>query len=165
MKHTAISFLETPIGKLKIVGDETAIKLVSFTDEAERSTDGKVPNIVRTCKFQLKEYFEGKRKTFDVPLAPEGTDFQKEVWDNLLSVPFGSTSTYAKQAIKMGDLKKIRAVGSANGKNPIAIIIPCHRIIGTDGSLTGYAGGLHRKEWLLKHENSIPGYNQLKLFG
>lgn len=166
MKHTAISFLDTPIGKLKIIGDEQAIKLVSFVDsEEERSTDGDVPIVVRNCKFQLKEYFEGKRKDFDLPLSPDGTEFQKEVWDELLEIPFGKTSTYAKQAIKLGDLKKIRAVGTANGKNPIAIIIPCHRIIGTDGSLTGYAGGLHRKEWLLKHEHSIPGFNQLKLFG
>lgn len=145
MKHTAISFLDTPIGKLKIVGDELAIKLVAFTDEEERSTDGKVPVVVRNCKFQLKEYFEGKRKEFDLPLDPNGTEFQKEVWQELLQIPFGRTSTYAKQAIKLGDLKKNRAVGTANGKNPIAIIIPCHRIIGSDGSLTGYAGGLERK--------------------
>lgn len=164
MKHAAIAFLDTPIGKLKIIGDELAIKMVSFTDESERSTDGKVPNVVRTCKFQLKEYFEGKRKEFDFAIDPGGTDFQKQVWEELLKIPFGKTSTYAKQAHKLGDLKKIRAVGTANGKNPIAIIIPCHRIIGTDGSLTGYAGGLHRKEWLLKHEHSLPSYNQLKLF-
>ena len=94
MKHTAISFLDTPIGKLKIIGDELAIKLVAFTDEEERSTDGKVPVVVRNCKFQLKEYFEGKRKEFDVPLDPDGTEFQKEVWQELLQIPFGRTSTY-----------------------------------------------------------------------
>jgi len=165
VENTAITFLDTPIGKLKIVGDQEAIKLVAFTDEEERSTDGIVPNVVRTCKFQLKEYFEGTRKVFEVPLAPEGTDFQKEVWTKLDEIPFGKTTTYALQARKLGDLKKIRAVGTANGKNPIAIIIPCHRVIGTDGSLTGYAGGLHRKEWLLKHEHSLPGFNQLNLFG
>lgn len=164
MINSAITFLETPIGTLKIVGDQHAIKWVGFTEEGERSTDGKVPKVVRTAKQQLKEYFEGKRQSFDIAVDPEGTDFQKSVWKKLDEIPFGETSTYAKQAIKMGDIKKIRAVGGANGKNPIAIIIPCHRIIGTDGSLTGYASGIKRKEWLLKHEGSLPGYNQLQLF-
>lgn len=164
MRHSAITFLETPIGLLKIVGDEEAIKLVTFTEEVLRSTDGKVPNVVRTAKFQLKEYFEGKRIAFDLQLAPEGTVFQRQVWKGLEEIPFGKTSTYAKQAVKLGDQKKLRAVGAANGRNPIAIIIPCHRIIGSDGSLTGYAGGIERKRWLLKHEGSIPGFNQLKLF-
>lgn len=165
MKNVAIAFLETPIGKLKIIGDDSAIKRVSFTDEEERSTDGKVPIPVRNCKYQLAQYFEGQRKKFELNIAPDGTEFQQEAWAQLLTIPFGSTSTYAQQAIKLGDKKKMRAVGVANGKNPIAIIIPCHRIIGSDGSLTGYAGGIQRKEWLLKHEHSIPGYNQLKLFG
>lgn len=164
MIHTAITFLKTPIGVLKIVGDEDAIKLVTFTEEGVRSTDGKAPNVVRTAKFQLKEYFQGKRKSFDVKLSPDGTGFQKSVWDRLIEIPFGKTSTYAKQALTLGDKNKIRAIGAANGKNPIAILIPCHRIIGSDGSLTGYAGGLERKRWLLKHECSIPGFNQLELF-
>ena len=129
--------LETPIGILKIIGDEKAIKWVGFTEEGIRSTDGKVPNVVKTAKHQLKEYFEGKRKVFDLALDPEGTEFQKIVWEELKDIPFGITSTYAKQAKKLGDLKKTRALGGANGKNPIVIIIPCHRIIGTDGSLTG----------------------------
>lgn len=164
MIQTAITYLETPIGILKIIGDDDAIKLVTFTDEGVRSTEGKVPNVIRTAKFQLKEYFDGKRKSFDVKLAPEGTDFQRKVWEQLVEIPFGKTSTYAKQALTLGDKKKLRAVGAANGRNPIAILIPCHRIIGTDGSLTGYAGGIERKKWLLKHECSIPGFNQLELF-
>lgn len=164
MIQTAITFLETPIGILKIVGDEEAIKLIAFTDHGLRSNDGKVPNVVRTAKFQLKEYFEGRRKSFDVKLSPEGTDFQRLVWNQLFDIPYGKTSTYAKQALTLGDKKKIRAVGAANGKNPIAILIPCHRIIGSDGSLTGYARGIERKRWLLKHECSIPGFNQLQLF-
>ena len=164
MINAAISFLETPIGTLKIIGDQNAIKWVGFTEESERSTDGKVPILVKKAKHQLQEYFKGKRKDFDIPVDPDGTPFQKSVWEKLDHIPFGQTSTYAKQAIKLGDIKKIRAVGGANGKNPIAIIIPCHRIIGTDGSLTGYASGLERKEWLLKHEGSLPGYNQLELF-
>lgn len=164
MIQTAITFLETPIGVLKIIGDEKAIKWVGFTEEGIRSTDGKVPNVVRKAKHQLKEYFEGKRKVFDIAVAPEGTHFQKTVWKELEDIPFGITSTYAKQAKKLGDLKKIRAVGGANSKNPIAIIIPCHRIIGSNGNLTGYAGGIERKKWLLKHECSLPGYSQLQLF-
>jgi methylated-DNA-[protein]-cysteine S-methyltransferase len=162
--NSAIDILETPIGTLKIVGDQDAIKWVGFTEDGVRSTDGQVPLVVKKAKSQLQEYFEGKRKEFDIDTSPEGTDFQRQVWSQLAAIPFGKTSTYARQAQKLGDIKKIRAVGGANGKNPIAIIIPCHRIIGSDGSLTGYAGGIERKEWLLKHESSLPGYNQLELF-
>ena len=96
MINTAITFLETPIGVLKIVGDENAIKWVGFKEEGARSTDGKVPNVVRTAKHQLKEYFEGKRKEFDIPVDPDGTEFQKSVWEKLVEIPFGKTSTYAK---------------------------------------------------------------------
>ena len=156
--------MDSPLGKIKIIGDADAIKMVSFIDREERETEGVLPLTVRNCKKQLREYFDGKRTEFNVPLAPEGTDFQKEVWETLLDIPFGTTSTYAKQSVKLGDIKKIRAVGSANGKNPIAVIVPCHRVIGTDGSLTGYAGGLDKKEWLLRHENSMPGQNQTSMF-
>lgn len=156
--------MDSPLGKIKIIGDADAIKMVSFIDREERETEGVLPLTVRNCKKQLKEYFQGKRKEFNVPLAPEGTDFQKEVWGTLVDIPFGVTSTYAKQSVKLGDIKKIRAVGSANGKNPIAVIVPCHRVIGTDGSLTGYAGGLDKKEWLLRHEKSMPGQNQTSMF-
>jgi len=164
VKNVAICFIDSPIGKIKIVGDDSAIKMVSFTNKGERSTDGELPLPVRDCKLQLQQYFDGKRKSFELEIKPEGTEFQKQVWNELLNIPFGSTSTYSQQAIQLGDKKKIRAVGTANGKNPIAIIIPCHRIIGSDGSLTGYAGGLARKEWLLKHVYSLLSYNQLKLF-
>lgn len=164
MKDTAISYMDSPLGKIKIVGENDHIKRVSFVDGEERETDGPVPLVVRNCKKQLKEYFAGKRKEFNVPLDPDGTDFQKQVWEALLDIPFGKTSTYAKQSISLGDIKKIRAVGTANGKNPIAVIIPCHRVIGTDGSLTGYAGGLDKKEWLLRLEESMPGQNQTSLF-
>jgi len=162
--NSAIAFLKTPIGTLKIVGDHDAIKWVGFTDHGVRSNDSHLPLMVKKAKNQLHEYFEGKRKDFEIATAPDGTDFQKQVWSLLADIPFGETSTYAKQAKKLGDIKKIRAVGGANSKNPIAIIIPCHRIIGSDGNLTGYAGGMERKEWLLKHESSLPGYNQLELF-
>jgi len=156
--------MDSPLGKIKIIGDADAIKMVSFIDREERETEGVLPLTVRNCKKQLREYFDGKRTEFNIPLAPEGTDFQKEVWGTLLDIPFGKTSTYAKQSVVLGDIKKIRAVGSANGKNPIAVIVPCHRVIGTDGSLTGYAGGLDKKEWLLRHEDSMPGQNQTSMF-
>ncbi len=157
--------MDSPLGLVKIVGDTTAIKMVSFVDDKGEESGGILPLHVRHCKKQLGEYFQGKRKEFNLPLAPEGTDFQKEAWDALLEIPFGDTSTYAKQAVRLGDIKKIRAVGGANGKNPIAVIIPCHRVIGSDGSLTGFASGIDKKEWLLKHENSLPGMNQTTLFG
>jgi methylated-DNA-[protein]-cysteine S-methyltransferase len=165
MRNTAITYMDSPIGKIKIVGDSDAIKMVSFVEEEGEPTEGILPLVVRNCKKQLTEYFNGKRKEFNLRLSPEGTNFQKEVWEVLLDIPFGVTSTYAKQSVKLGDLKKIRAVGSANGKNPISIIVPCHRVIGSDGSLTGYASGLHRKEWLLRHEKCMPGQNQTTLFG
>ena len=138
--------------------------MVTFVPEMGEESEGVMPIVVRKCKKQLTEYFQGTRTQFTIPVAPEGTDFQREVWDVLLKIPFGKTTTYSKQSIGLGDVKKIRAVGTANGKNPIAIIIPCHRVIGTDGRLTGYAGGLDKKEWLLKHENSLPGMTQTSLF-
>ena len=103
----------------------------------------------------MDEYFRKQRKVFELPLKPEGTDFQKKVWQALTQVPYGKTSTYKEIAERTGDLKAVRAVGGANRKNPIAIIIPCHRIIGSDNHLTGYAGGLWRKEWLLRHEGAL----------
>jgi methylated-DNA-[protein]-cysteine S-methyltransferase len=105
---------------------------------------------------QLNDYFEGKRTEFDVLLNPQGTDFQKKVWNGLLQIPYGKTMSYLELSKQLGDVKAIRAVASANGKNPLWIIIPCHRVIGTDGSLTGYAGGLWRKKWLLELENPSP---------
>lgn len=156
--------MDSPLGPIKIAGDANAIKMITFVDEKGEEGSGVMPLVIRKCKKQLAEYFEGQRKQFNIPLAPEGTDFQQEVWKVLLDIPFGTTSTYAKQSIKLGDIKKIRAVGTANGKNPVAIIIPCHRVIGSDGSLTGYAGGLDKKEWLLRHEKSMPGMAQTSLF-
>jgi methylated-DNA-[protein]-cysteine S-methyltransferase len=164
LKNTAITYIDSPLGAVKIAGDSNAIKMVAFVAKKGEESEGVMPLVVRKCKKQLLEYFQGNRTQFTVPVAPEGTDFQREVWQELLKIPFGKTTTYSKQSISLGDIKKIRAVGSANGKNPIAIIIPCHRVIGTDGSLTGYAGGLDKKAWLLKHENSLPGMTQTSLF-
>ncbi|TDN87355.1 methylated-DNA-[protein]-cysteine S-methyltransferase [Salegentibacter sp. 24] len=110
---------------------------------------------------QLESYFKGNLEKFDLKLKPEGTDFQQKVWKAISAIPFGKTCSYLELSRKLGDEKAIRAVASANGKNPIWVIIPCHRVIGSDGTLTGYAGGIHRKQWLLNHENNI---SQLSLF-
>jgi methylated-DNA-[protein]-cysteine S-methyltransferase len=104
---------------------------------------------------QLDEYFSGNRKIFDLPLDLHGTEFQKKVWSELLKIPFGHKISYKELTLKIGDIKAIRAVAAANGANPVSIIVPCHRVIGSDGSLTGYAGGLWRKQWLLEHESSL----------
>lgn len=110
---------------------------------------------------QLQQYFEGNLAEFDLKIIPEGSNFQQKVWQALREIPFGKTCSYLELAKKLGDVKAIRAVAAANGKNPLWVIVPCHRVIGSDGSLTGYAGGLYRKQWLLNHENN---YTQLSLF-
>ncbi|MCF6347498.1 MAG: methylated-DNA--[protein]-cysteine S-methyltransferase [Flavobacteriaceae bacterium] len=136
----------------RIVGDDNGISSITVVDgTAETST--KIPGCLQDCVLQLDEYFQNKRTTFSLKLSPQGTNFQKEVWNALQQIPYAETRSYLKQSEAMGDVKAIRAVASANGKNPIWIIIPCHRVIGSDGSLTGYAGGLWRKRWLLEHEN------------
>ncbi|MBI9040454.1 MAG: methylated-DNA--[protein]-cysteine S-methyltransferase [Lutibacter sp.] len=147
-----MTYYKTPIGTAKIIGDENGITSVSVIDE-EIETSKKIPTCLKDCVQQLEEYFKGKRTNFNLTLNPKGTEFQQKVWDELLKVPYGKTRTYLEQSKKLGDVKAIRAVASANGKNPIWIVIPCHRIIGSNGSLTGYAGGIWRKKWLLEHEN------------
>ena len=145
-------FFKTPIGTARIVGNQDGISEISVLNEKVDSTQ-LVPEVLLECVKELTEYFEGNRKDFSIKINPKGTDFQKAVWDELLNIPFGKRTTYMKQTLKLGNEKAIRAVASANGKNPIWIVIPCHRVVGTDGSLTGYAGGLWRKKWLLEHEN------------
>ena len=144
--------IPTPIGVAKIVGDDLGISSVTVLNSEEKITDI-IPDELEDCAIQLREYFEGVRQQFDLNLIPEGTDFQKQVWKLLEQIPYGKTISYLELSKKMGDTKAIRAVASANGKNPLWIIVPCHRVIGSDGSLTGYAGGLHRKKWLLDHES------------
>ncbi|MBF2707325.1 methylated-DNA--[protein]-cysteine S-methyltransferase [Flavobacterium soyangense] len=143
--------IKTPLGIAKIVGDENGISLISVTDEGE--TSATIPIILQEAVSQLNEYFDGKRINFTFKLNPAGTEFQQKVWKGLLEIPFGKTMSYLQLSKKLGDVKAIRAVASANGENPLWIVIPCHRVIGTDGSLTGYAGGLWRKKWLLEQEN------------
>ena len=147
-------FINTPLGFTEIQGDENGIsKIHVMNEDVEIST--KIPKELKEAVLQLQDYFDGKRTTFTFPLNPSGTDFQKKVWNELLHIPFGKTCSYLDLSKKLGDVKAIRAVASANGKNPLWIVVPCHRVIGTNGSLTGYAGGLWRKKWLLEHENPI----------
>ena len=152
-------FIQTPLGIAKIEGDENGISIISVTQEGDLSSE--IPKNLKNSVTQLNEYFEGKRTAFTFKLNPKGTEFQQKVWQELLKIPFGKTISYLDLSKKLGDVKAIRAVASANGKNPLWIVVPCHRVIGTDGSLTGYAGGLWRKKWLLEHENPT---NQQTLF-
>jgi methylated-DNA-[protein]-cysteine S-methyltransferase len=144
-------YVQTAIGIAKIEGDETGISSISVLDHGTLSST--VPNHLKEAVEQLNDYFDGKRTVFTFKMNPKGTDFQRKVWISLQDIPFGKTRTYLEQAKILGDVKAIRAVAAANGKNPLWIVLPCHRVIGSDGSLTGYAGGLWRKKWLLEHEN------------
>lgn len=150
--------IQTPAGRLVLVCSDSAVSAVLWENE---SRELKLPPQVHQAashplldrvESQLREYFSGTRQTFDLPLAPEGTSFQQEAWRALLRIPYGCTISYQEQASQMGDTRKTRAVGAANGKNPISIIIPCHRVIGKNGSLTGFAGGLDLKRYLLQLE-------------
>jgi methylated-DNA-[protein]-cysteine S-methyltransferase len=145
------AYIKTPLGIAKIGGDENGISVISVSNEEISSSV--IPSILDEAVSQLNDYFEGKRTHFTFKLNPAGTEFQQKVWKGLLEIPFGKTMSYMELTKKLGDVKAIRAVASANGKNPLWIVVPCHRVIGTDGSLTGYAGGLWRKKWLLEHES------------
>ncbi len=152
--------INTPLGVTKISGDEKGIASVTVLNANETITDI-IPEVLQDCACQLQEYFQGKRKSFSLKLNPKGTEFQNRVWAELQIIPFGKTVSYLELSKQLGDVKAIRAVANANGKNPLWIIVPCHRVIGSDGSLIGYAGGLHRKQWLLEHESP---YKQQSLF-
>lgn len=146
------AIINTPLGLTEIHGNENGISKIYIRDENVEITS-KIPSKLKGAVIQLQEYFEGKRTHFTFLLHPSGTEFQKKVWQELLNIPFGKTCSYLELSKKMGDVKAIRAVAAANGKNPLWIVVPCHRVIGANGSLTGYAGGLWRKRWLLEHEN------------
>jgi methylated-DNA-[protein]-cysteine S-methyltransferase len=148
------AYYNSPIGTVEIVSDENSIIELSFVEETMESDSQASPQVLQTALKQIDEYFQGKRNAFDLKLKAEGTEFQQKVWQSLIEVPYGETACYGDIAAAVGNSKASRAVGGANNKNKIAIIIPCHRIVGADGSLTGYAGGLWRKEWLLKHEKN-----------
>lgn len=144
--------MESPVGRIVLVSNETHLKSLSFSNEQVDDQD-KLPEILLSTLHQLNEYFAGTLFQFDLKIDPDGSGFQKKVWGELLKVPYGSTKSYREIAVKTGSVLNTRAVGTANGKNPISIIVPCHRIIGSDGKMVGYAGGLERKKWLLLHES------------
>ena len=152
--------IKSPLGFAKITGDKDGIVSVIVLNSNEKVTDI-IPIELEDCVIQLNQYFDGTRKQFNLNLNPSGTDFQKKVWKQLEQIQYGKICSYLDLSKQLGDVKAIRAVANANGKNPLWIIVPCHRVIGSDGSLTGYAGGLHRKQWLLEHESP---YKQQSLF-
>lgn len=147
------SYYSSPIGLLKLQCSEEHVRAVLFTEAQERPVPNDEHPLLKLCSQQLDDYFKGQRKQFELPLNQDGTAFQAKVWDLLYQIPYGKTISYTHLAKQYGDLKAIRAVAAANGKNNIAIIVPCHRVIGSNQSLTGYAGGLWRKKWLLEHES------------
>lgn len=145
------AIIKTPLGNAILEGDETGISRLTLTDETAEPTATPAPVLAEAVE-QINLYFKGELKEFDLKLNPQGTEFQKKVWQLLIKIPYGKTSSYRELSNDFGNPLAIRAVAAANGKNPLWIIVPCHRVIGSDGSLTGYAGGLWRKKWLLEHE-------------
>ena len=154
---------ETPIGTLRVVGDDGGLERIDLPNAAAGDPDPawrerRPPaGPLIEAKRQLREYFDGTRRDFDLPLAPVGTEFQRRVWDELRRIPYGETVSYGELARRIGQPTASRAVGAANGRNPLAIVVPCHRVIGADGALTGYGGGLPVKETLLAHERNRGG--------
>jgi methylated-DNA-[protein]-cysteine S-methyltransferase len=151
------TYYHSPVGLLKISGTEHFISEVSFFDKTDKPNvkTKNMPQMVINCIEQLIQYFQGERRIFELPINQPGTPFQQEVWSELMTIPFGKTISYLELARKTGDLKATRAVANANGKNNVAIIVPCHRVIGSNRELVGYGGGLWRKKWLLEHEAKV----------
>ena len=152
--------VHSPIGRLILASDGTALVGVWMANasptDANWSRHKGDDEVLAQTREELAEYFDGRRRTFDIALAPNGTAFQRSVWSALTQIPFGTTISYADLARRVGKEAAVRAVGAANGRNPIPVIVPCHRVIGSDGSLTGFGGGLPRKKWLLQHEKALP---------
>ncbi len=164
---TAYLAIPSPVGELLLTATDEGLTRVWFEEnrhggprsaEWQRADEvgGAAERILRDAREQLDAYFAGERKSFDLPLAAAGTPFQERVWKTLRSIPFGHTTSYGEIATRMGEPKAVRAVGAANGRNPISIIVPCHRVIGANGDLTGFGGGIERKRWLLEHEGALP---------
>jgi methylated-DNA-[protein]-cysteine S-methyltransferase len=153
------AFLKTPLGHIEVTGSENGIRTLYFLDFKVRPQH--VPSTLRTCIIQLEEYFHGSRQNFDLKLDLTGSSFQLKVWQELLNIPYGTTISYLELARRTGNVKAMRAVGGANGHNPVSIIVPCHRVIGSNGKLVGYREGLKRKKWLLEHEHA---FSQRDLF-
>jgi methylated-DNA-[protein]-cysteine S-methyltransferase len=168
MDSQFFGWIDTPIGWLEICTSLHHVRAIRFVDELPE----KAPNdtgVLEDCKNQLEEYFKGNRTSFDFPFELSGTDFQKSVWNMVLTIPFSETRSYGEIAQALGNANLMRAVGLANGKNPLPIVIPCHRVLGSNNKLVGYGGGLERKDWLLKHEiegsrfGTSNGYFSLKI--
>lgn len=153
---TMYTELPTPVGSLLLTANDTAITGIYFPtrDRKPKGRAGSSALLAQACQ-QLSEYFAGSRTTFDLPLEPGGTAFQQSVWDALRTIPYGTTTSYGAIARRLGDVRATRAVGAANGQNPIPIVVPCHRVVGARGELTGFGGGLDRKRWLLEHEGAL----------
>ena len=159
------TYYASPIGTLVVSATQTAIVSVLFTEEAGQADNAPLPACLHDCRQQLQEYFAGDRRAFDLPLASAGTVFQEQVWQQLGTIGYGQTVSYHELSLRLGKPGAIRAVGSANGRNQLLLLRPCHRVIGANGQLVGYAGGLWRKQWLLAHERQHNGTPQLTLFG
>lgn len=157
--------VRSPLGDLKLLAQGTSLSGLSFAGSDEFDPLIARSALLEQVEHELHEYFQGRRRTFDVLLDLDGTDFQQRVWHELLKIPFAETISYAELAKRVGSANGFRAVGAANGANPIAIIVPCHRVINTDGQLGGYGGDLWRKRWLLEHERRVAGMPPLDLFG
>jgi methylated-DNA-[protein]-cysteine S-methyltransferase len=151
MENIFNTSIETPIGSLEIISNKNFIISIRFVDSPVLESKF-IPDILQKATLQLEQYFTGDIKEFNLEIQPVGSDFQQKVWKEVKKIPFGKTVSYLDIAIQTGSKNNTRAVGLANGKNPVPIVIPCHRVIGTNGKLTGYAGGLERKKWLLQHE-------------
>jgi methylated-DNA-[protein]-cysteine S-methyltransferase len=145
------TYFESPLGTIQVSCDDLNVTSIKLLDSPEGILMEEHP-LLNNSVQQLKEYFSGERLKFDLPLLQSGSEFQQKIWNLLLQIPFGKTLSYKQLTAQFGDMKAIRAVASANGRNDLAIVVPCHRVIGSNGSLTGYAGGLWRKQWLLQHE-------------
>ena len=151
---SASTYYHSPLGWIEIQASHEAVTSLVFCDEQTNDAGNDSPILVE-CIRQLDEYFSGQRTCFDIPVHQKGTEFQQSVWNVLTGIPFGKTVSYGDVAKILNNPKSMRAVGAANGKNKVWIIVPCHRVIGANGSMTGYAGGIERKKWLLAHENSL----------
>lgn len=156
------AYIQSPAGPVEISGDDDFVSKVIFVEEVKTDTEH-LPKVIRDCKQQLEEYFVGTRTEFSLMLSQSGTDFQRRVWTELCNIPYGKTTSYLQLSKNLGDVKAIRAVGTANGRNNLAIIVPCHRVIGSNGTLVGYAGGLDKKKWLLDFEARMTGQQMLDL--
>ncbi|MBC8154249.1 MAG: methylated-DNA--[protein]-cysteine S-methyltransferase [Bacteroidetes bacterium] len=162
-------YYTSPIGRLEIQADDTAILGVFFADGTKKNAPGQpasdiVPDVMRQCLVELADYFAGTRQAFTVPYRLVGSDFRRSVWQQLTQIPYGQTITYGEQARRLGNPKAVRAVGTTNSSNPISIIVPCHRVVGANGDLVGFGGGLAAKRWLLDHERQFCPPAQLSLF-